>query len=295
MTVCFAVLFIVCSLLNVAASNQYPICLPSQPSQTITTDKSVLDVAYDPHGDKLYVAYWDEDVVDVFNRDGSKNGSIDTEFNTWGSLSSVTIDAGVLYASLQNRIYVRAVSLCTKEASTVLGPLNGFGNGNIIAKGGHIYIVNYVADAVVLYESSQESKRFTTDGLRYPQDAAFDHRGNLHVVGTYNGLVYVFDPCGSVSSTYGKDILKEPNGIFIDDQGNRFIADRKANSVFVFNKRGDNIRTIHLPELALNEFHQQSQDLKLVLAPECDMWVTSSANKKILIYRGGQEPNQCRI
>ena len=152
---------------------------------------------------------------------------------------------------------------------------NEFGNGNIIANGGHIYIVNYVADAVVLYESSQESKRFTTDGLSYPQDAAFDHRGNLHVVGTYNGLVYVFDPCGSVSSTYGKDILKEPHGIFIDDQGNRFIADRKANSVFVFNKRGDNIRTIHLPELALNEFQQQSQDLKLVLAPECDMWVTS--------------------
>ena len=286
MIVRFVALF---SLLNVAAS-LYPICLPSQPSQKIKLDKSVVDIAYDPYGDNVYVGYWDHDVVDIFNRDGSKNGSIDMQFNTWGSLTSVDVDGSFLYASLQNKIYVRKASLCTKETSEVFQISNEFGNGNIIANGGHVYIVNYVADAVVLYESSQEIKRFTTDGLRYPRDAAFDRSGNLHVVGTFNSTVYIFDPCGSVSSTYGNDVLKEPIGIFIDDMGNRFIADRKANSVFVFNKRGDNIRKIRLPGTA-----QGRDTVEVVLVPECDMWVTSSIKKTILIYRGGQGQNQCRI
>lgn len=92
-TVHFAALFIVCSLLNVAASH-YPMCLPSQPSQTIKTDKFPTDIAYDPYGDKLYVAYWEDDVVDIFNKDGSKDGSVEMGVGRRNSLTSVDIDDG---------------------------------------------------------------------------------------------------------------------------------------------------------------------------------------------------------
>ena len=113
-------------------------------------------------------------MVDIFNTDGSRHGSIDLQYDTWGSLNSINIHDNLLYGSMQNQIYVQSANLQTQATSTVFGPNSGYGNGDIIVKDGPvIYIVNYVDDAVVLYDSSgQESKHFTTEGLRYPQDAA---------------------------------------------------------------------------------------------------------------------------
>ena len=274
--------FTVYSLLCVTATlaiGDYPICLPSDPSTVIDTEKSVQDIAYDSTGDKIYIAYWNDDVVDIFNTDGSRHGSIDLQYDTWGSLNSIDIHDNLLYGSMQNQIYVRSANLQTQTTSTVFGPSPGFANADIIVKHGPvIYIVNYAHNAVVMYNSSgQESKRFTTEGLRYPQDAAFDSDGNLHVVGTYNKTVYIFDANGTLLSTYpATQVLSKPFGIFIDNNDNndnRFIADQEGNIIFVYDRDGSMIRTF---------FRSAMAPVDLVLVPPCNMWVIGG--RSIYIY-----------
>ena len=274
----FSALFsLLCATAN--AASDYPSCLPCKPNQILTTspEKSITDIAYDPVEGKIYTAYWDDDVVDIFNRDGSNHGSIDMQFNTWGSLTSIDIHNGILYGSMQNRVYVRSADLKTHKTSAVFGPYSVYGNSNIIVKDDQILIVNYVANAVVVYDmSGSVVKKITTADLRYPQDAAFDFDGNLHVTGTYNGKIFIFDSSGTFASTYGTNVLKEPFGIFIDDQGNRFIADRKRKDVLVFDGEGYINRTIFASQMSVYE---------VVLVPSCSMWVTAPRNT-ILIYRG---------
>ena len=268
-------LAVISSLLYIAVGSCLT-CLPSQATRTISTSEYIADIAYDPEGNKVYVAYWNNDVVDIFNRDGTKHGTIDLEFDTWGSLTSIDIHQGVLYGSMQNRHYIRSANLHTKETSVLFGPFTGFGYNNIIVKGNQVYVVNYVDNAVILYDSSgQEVKRFTTSDLRYPQDAAFDSKGNLHVVGTYNFTVYVFDASGNVVSTYGKCFFKEPFGIFIDSLDNSYIADRLGQSILMFDENRDFVHQILAPLKAVNE---------VVLLPDCELWVSAAANKTILVY-----------
>ena len=225
----------------------------------------------------MYVAFWNNDVVDIYNSDAFKDGSIDLQFDTWGSLTSIDIYNGVLYGSMQNRLYVRSADLNTKVTASVIGPVSGFGNNDIIVWDKLVYIVNYAQNAVIVYnsDSGKEVQRFTTEGLTYPQDAAFDNRGNLHVVGTRNKQVYVFDTSGNVLSTYGNDLLKEPFGIFIDvETSTTFVADRTGHYVFIYDASGD-IRAVHTYSNAVSA---------VAFVPRCKMWVAAPSNKTILVY-----------
>ena len=269
-------LVVVCGLLYVAAGSCVS-CMLSQPSASITTKGSMTDIAYDTDGNKVYVAYYGNDVVDIFNRDGSKHGTIDLEFNTWGDLTSIDIHKGVLYGSMQNRVYVRSADLVTKQTNVVFGPSQGFGNNNIIVNDNGVYVVNYVHNAVIQYDfSGQEIKRFTRSGLQYPQDAAFDSKGNLHVVGTYNNEVYVFDASGNEISSYSNTHFLEPFGIYIDTVDNSFVANQRGGGIFAFDSAGNYVREFAtLPKKAD----------EVVLLPDCELWGAAGGNKTIMIYK----------
>ena len=127
------ILVVVSSLLYLAVGSCVS-SLPSDVTQTISTPEFIADIAYDPEGDKMYVAHWGNDVVDIFNRDGTKHGTIDLEFNTSGLLTFIDIHGGFLYGNMQNKLYVRSANLHTKETSVVFGPFTGFGYNNIIVK-----------------------------------------------------------------------------------------------------------------------------------------------------------------
>ena len=252
--------------------------MSTTPTWATSTPQFIADIAYDPDGNKVYVAYWNNDIVDVFNRDGSKHGTIDLEFDTWGSLTSIDVHKGFLYGSMQNRRYIRSVDLRTKQTSVVFGPFSGSGNSNIIVEDDLIYLVNFVNDAVVLYDlSGQEIKRFTTEGLRYPQDAAWDNKGYLHVVGTYNHKVYVFDTNGNVVSIYGEGLFIEPFGIFIDSLDNSYIADRGGRKVLSFDGAGNYVKEFVASSWAVDE---------VVVLPDCTMLVSAGSNNTLLVYSG---------
>ena len=252
--------------------------MPITPTVAVSTPEYIADIAYDPDGNKVYVAYWDNDIVDILNRDLSFYGTIDLEFDTWGSLTSIDIHKGVLYGSMQNQLYVRSADLLTKQTSAVFGPFSGYGNSDIIVEDDLIYIVNYVQNAVVVYNFlGEEIKRFTTEGLRYPQDAAWDYQGFLHVVGTYNNLVYKFDRDGSVVSTYGEGLFIEPFGIFIDSLDNSYVADRRGQNILAFGEANIFVEEFLAFPWAVDE---------VVVLPDCTMLVSAGSNNTLLAYDG---------
>ena len=235
-------------------------------------------MAYDPVGDKVYVAYWGNDVVDIFNRDGSKHGTIDLEFDVWGILTSIDIHKDVLYGSTDNQLYVRSAELHSffKQKKTVFGPFDSSGNGNIIVNDDGVYLVNYFQNAVIQYDfSGNETKRFTTSELRYPQDAAFDSEGNLHVTGAYNKKVYVFDASGNKVSSYSEWASNEPWGIFVDSLGNSFVSNRRGDRLSIFDKD----RNYH----ALWTF--PNKVVEVVLLPDCEVWAAAGHNKAIMVFK----------
>ena len=132
----------VLSCLLYAAAGSCLNCMPITPTVAVPTPEHIADIVYDPDGNKMYIAYFDDDIVDVLNRDGIKYGTIDLEFRTWGSLTSIDVHKGFLYGSMQNRLYVRSVDLRTKQTNAVFGPFAGYGNSNIIVEDDLIYIMN---------------------------------------------------------------------------------------------------------------------------------------------------------
>jgi DNA-binding beta-propeller fold protein YncE len=74
--------------------------------------------------------------------------------------------------------------------------------------------------------------------LAGPVAVAIDREGRVFAVDAYQSHVVVFDPTGRPTALLGKNVLKRPTSIAIDDRGERvYVSDTKLNKVLSFNLR----------------------------------------------------------
>jgi DNA-binding beta-propeller fold protein YncE len=70
--------------------------------------------------------------------------------------------------------------------------------------------------------------------------------GTMFIADTGNGRIVKLENF-EIVATYGEDYLKSPTGLFIDEEGNIYVADSNLNEVFIFDPSGSLIREIGRP------------------------------------------------
>ena len=88
---------------------------------------------------------------------------------------------------------------------------------------------------------------FMDSPLNAPEDL-YVQDGRLYVADSKNGRVVCRDLETGDISYYGEGILNLPTGVFVNGQGDLYVADMGLNQVLILNESGDVIRTYSRPE-----------------------------------------------
>lgn len=91
----------------------------------------------------------------------------------------------------------------------------------------------------MVQESEQEeymvpSENFSPIGLAMKRDTTSEENNELYVTDLTNACVHVFHGPHKLLESFGKNVLKRPTGIAIDDDGFIFVADHEAKRIFQF-------------------------------------------------------------
>lgn len=135
------------------------------------------------------------------------------------------------------------------------------------------YSYDYWGDEVLqphsyLYGRTLSSKEFGTK-LSYPEDMC-RYGEYLYVADTGNSRILKMDLTGKIvqeiTTADGEaDFLKEPQGVFLTEEGHLYVADSGNGRVVEYDKNGSFIRSIGRPETNLLSESQEYKPIKVVV------------------------------
>ncbi|MBP8657736.1 MAG: SMP-30/gluconolactonase/LRE family protein, partial [Fervidobacterium sp.] len=86
--------------------------------------------------------------------------------------------------------------------------------------------------------------------LYYPKDI-FYKNSKLYIADSGNFRIVVYDLATGNIQLIGQDILFTPEGVFVDDNNNIYVADSSAQAVYLFDESGTLIRQYTRPNSIL--------------------------------------------
>lgn len=135
------------------------------------------------------------------------------------------------------------------------------------------YSYNYWGEEVkephsYLYTETFSEKELGT-GLSYPSDL-FVKNDSLYVADTGNSRILILSEEGKVKGeiTFAKsasDVLKNPQGIFVTEEGHIYVADTGNARIVEYDAEGNYIREIGRPETTLISAEQEYSPTKVVV------------------------------
>ncbi len=143
------------------------------------------------------------------------------------------------------------------------------------------YSYNYWGEEVKdphVYLYSRTISAATTDiSLNYPSDM-FIQDSSLYIADTGNSRIVVIDTDGNyqMELLYGKDssdLLKEPQGVFVTEEGHIYVADTGNGRIIEFDKDGNYIREIGRPVTNLIDNSLEYLPTKVVVDSAGRMYV----------------------
>jgi DNA-binding beta-propeller fold protein YncE len=113
--------------------------------------------------------------------------------------------------------------------------------------------------------------------IKAAEDMFIAQDGSIYIADTGNGRIVKLDNF-EIVNTYGEDILQSPTGIFVDDQGNLYVADAKLNSIFIFDPRGKLIKEFGRPSEPLFGLNEEFLPRKIAVDPRKNIYVVSEGS-----------------
>lgn len=112
----------------------------------------------------------------------------------------------------------------------------------------------YTLDDKANYMRTQDAylpeRTKTAMGLNAPEDMFIDQNNVMYIADTGNSRIVKYDiDTDKVLGDYTYPEFQTPKGIFVNAQGEIFVADSKAKAVFVFDKNFELIRKIEKPNV----------------------------------------------
>ncbi len=116
-------------------------------------------------------------------------------------------------------------------------------------------------------------------GLNYPSDM-FLHDNLIYIADTGNSRVVVADAEGNVKISFytaknDADFLKEPQGVFVTNEGHLYVADTGNGRIVEYDKNGSYVREIGRPETNLIDASQRYLPTKVVVDSAGRIYVTA--------------------
>ena len=96
-----------------------------------------------------------------------------------------------------------------------------------------------IMDSNLVYAGDFGEKGSGEMEFSQPWDVALDKQGNIYVVDYGNHCVKVFRPTLSFLKEIGKDKMKAPTSLCIDDDNNMYVTDQKLRKVVVYDLDGN--------------------------------------------------------
>ena len=100
----------------------------------------------------------------------------------------------------------------------------------------------------------------------------------LYVADTVNGRIIVSTLRGELLDTVGEEVLTAPTGLFVNAEGHIYVADPRAEQVFVFSAEGALMESFGKPEEVLYGQENRFVPQKIVVDKAGSMYVISEGN-----------------
>ena len=100
----------------------------------------------------------------------------------------------------------------------------------------------------------------------------------LYVADTVNGRIIVSTLRGELLDTVGEEVLTAPTGLFVNAEGHIYVADPRAEQVFVFSAEGELMESFGKPEEVLYGQENRFVPQKIVVDKAGSMYVISEGN-----------------
>lgn len=135
------------------------------------------------------------------------------------------------------------------------------------------YSLNYWGEEVLQPHSYLYSNTLSTDqfgsALRYPQDMCI-FEDKIYVADTGNSRILIMDLDGNVEreitdANGSSDPLKEPQGLFVTEEGHLYVADSGNGRVVEYDEQRKFLRSIGRPETNLLSDSQAYTPIKVVV------------------------------
>lgn len=101
--------------------------------------------------------------------------------------------------------------------------------------------------------------------------------GSLYIADTGNGRIVKLKDFQEVAS-FGKDVLKGPTGLFVDDAGTMYVADAQLNQIFIFDASGKLLKQFGHPNEPLFGKNREFLPRKIAVDARTNLYIISEGS-----------------
>ena len=142
------------------------------------------------------------------------------------------------------RKVIRCLTVLMLVCTVALGTLNASALDNTT----YTYTVSVDDEWVRTQDAYIPAAVYAKDmGLSHPADVFYTD-GLLYISDMDNARIAVYNIENGTMEFFGGEELKKPDGIFVTDNGNVYVADTEAEAVLVYDKQKNLIQTIGRPD-----------------------------------------------
>lgn len=132
------------------------------------------------------------------------------------------------------------------------------------------------------YNPVETIEKIDDEILSRPSDLVISDK-KLYIADTGNCRIVVSSLDGKLIQIFGEDVLKEPSGIYIADNGDILVADQSAEAVFAFSPEGILLKTYKRPQSLLYGEKEKFVPVKVASDGNDNLYIACKGNSNGIV------------
>lgn len=147
----------------------------------------------------------------------------------------------------------------------------------------YTYTISVDGDWIRTQDAYMPGNIYLNDlGLKLPDDL-FIVGKTMYVADTGNSRVLVYNMEDKTHWEFGSDVMKQPRGLFVTDDGTIYVADGEGEAVYIYDSKGTLLQTIGRPDSYLYSDLSAYNPKNVVVTSEGNIFVCSEGTSEGLL------------